>query len=82
LFLITFTKTVLKWFLFCQDNCQKFLVLEVNPQIYQNNKSLLKHRGAGDRWAQGILLHWYEDWDKFTYVKKRKKKQSQSTPSR
>jgi ribosomal protein L24E len=33
-----------KWLSFCQDNCQKVLVLHVNPQIYQDNKSLLKQR--------------------------------------
>jgi hypothetical protein len=29
--------------LFYQDNCQEFLVQQVNPQIWQDNKSLLKH---------------------------------------
>jgi hypothetical protein len=57
---------------FVEDNCQKFLVLQVNPQIYQNNKSILKHRKAGDNWAQGVLLYKYEGWDKFTFVKKKK----------
>jgi hypothetical protein len=35
-------------FLFCQDNHQRFLVLQVEPKIYQDSKSLLKHREAGD----------------------------------
>jgi hypothetical protein len=59
---------------FCQDNCQKFLGLQVNPQICQDNKSLLKYREARGSWTQGVLLHWYEGWDKFTYVKQSKKK--------
>jgi hypothetical protein len=50
LFLITFTKkSVLKSrFLFCQDNCQRFLVLQVDPKIYQDSRNLLKHREARD----------------------------------
>jgi hypothetical protein len=68
----------LKRFLFYQDNCQEFLVLQVNPKIYQDNKSLLKHRKAIDSWAPVVLLHWYEGWDRFTYVKERKEKQENS----
>jgi hypothetical protein len=49
------------------------LVLLVNPQICQDNKSLLKHRETTGNWAQGVLLHWYEGWDRFTYVKQSKK---------
>jgi hypothetical protein len=48
------------WFLFCQGNCQEFLVLLVNPQICQDNKGSLKHRETRGSWAQGVLLHWYE----------------------
>jgi hypothetical protein len=51
-------------------------MLHVNPQIYQNNKSLLKHRKAGDNWAWGVLLHWYEGWDKFTYIKQKEKEKT------
>jgi hypothetical protein len=55
-------------FLFCLDNFQEFLVQQVNPQTCQD-KSLLKHRETRGSWAQGVLLHWYEGWDRFTYVK-------------
>jgi hypothetical protein len=48
--------------LFCQDNCQEFLVLQVNPQICQDNKSLLKTQKSRRQWAHGVLLHWYESW--------------------
>jgi hypothetical protein len=57
LFLIAFTKNCLKLFLFCHDNCQKFLVLQVNPRIFQVNKNLLKHREVRGNWAHGMLLH-------------------------
>jgi hypothetical protein len=32
----------------CEDSCQEFLALQINPQIYQDNKNLLKHREAKD----------------------------------
>jgi hypothetical protein len=60
--------------LFCQDNCQKLLVLLDNPQICQDNKSFLKHRETRSSWTQEVLLHGCEGWDKFTYVKQSKKK--------
>jgi hypothetical protein len=74
LFLITFTKK-LSWkrFLFYQDNCQEFLVLHIDTKFYQDNKSLWKHREPIGSWAQGMLLHWYEGWDRFTHIKSSKK---------
>jgi hypothetical protein len=40
--------------LFCQDNCQEFLVLQGNPQIYQDTKSLLK-RTSEQKPQEGAL---------------------------
>jgi hypothetical protein len=46
LFLVTFTKKLSsKWILFYQDNCQEFLVLQVNPKLYQDNKFIKTRRG-------------------------------------
>jgi hypothetical protein len=50
------------------------LALQINPQIYQDNKNLLKHTEARDKWTHGVLLHWYEGWDRFTYTKQSLKK--------
>jgi hypothetical protein len=71
--------------LFCQDNCQKFLVLQVNPKIYQDNKTSLKHTETIGGWTPRVLLHWYEGWNRFTYVmhsKENKNKAKRYPPDR
>jgi hypothetical protein len=57
------------------------LVLKVDPKLYQD-KSLLKHREVIGSWTQGVLLHWYEGWDTFTYVKQSKNKAKVYPPNK
>jgi hypothetical protein len=46
---------------------QKFLMQQIHKFV--KTVSLLKHRETRGSQVQGVLLHWYKGYDKFTYVK-------------
>jgi hypothetical protein len=65
--------------LFYQNNCQKFLVLQVNLKIYQDSKSLLKHREASTRCTATLIWGLRQIYSRKTKWKKKKTSKRSTT---